>query len=64
MLLKYLYLEWNKKSYFTLYIHSRDNKKCMLIFTHEGLVDGRLRAPLRQRWEDASKTIHQRLTSK
>lgn len=56
--------EWNKKSYFTLYIHSRDNKKCMLIFTHEGLVDGRLRAPLRQRWEDASKMIHQYLTSK
>lgn len=52
-------LDWQKKSYFTLYIHSRDNKKCMLIFTHEGLVDGRLRAPLRQRWEEASKMIHQ-----
>lgn len=55
-------IDWSKKTYFTVYIHSRDNKKTMLAFTHEGLVDGRLRAPLRQRWEEAINMIHQQLT--
>lgn len=45
--------EMSKKSTVQLFLIARKNGKSVLALSHDGLVDGRLRAPLRAMWKQA-----------
>ncbi|MBV2167509.1 MAG: SRPBCC domain-containing protein [Bdellovibrio sp.] len=45
--------DWNKSTTVQVWILPRKGDKSVLVFQHEKLVDGRLRAPLRAHWEEA-----------
>lgn len=47
----------DKPSIVQLYVAHRPGAKSLLVFTHEGLVDGRRREPLRARWRAAAEAL-------
>lgn len=56
--------DWRKKSYVTIHVHSQSKDKAMLVISHNTLSDGRLRTPLRERWQNAVNQIHADLSRK
>lgn len=51
-----------KPSIVLLNLVHRPGAKSLLVFTHEGLVDGRRREPLRARWRAAADALHERVS--
>lgn len=52
--------EWPKSTVLQIYVASRSPKKCILIFSHEGIRDTRVRAQLRERWKKAVDDLLER----
>lgn len=49
--------DWEKKSILQLQVIQKDKNKCLLVFTHEHLRNGRLREPLKDYWKTAVEDI-------